>query len=343
MKHSFGSDNHSGIHPLIMQAIVNENKNFAVAYGEDNYTKGVLSQLENLLGGDCTAFFVLNGTGANVVALSCFINSYNSILAPSTAHINVDECGAPEKLSGSKIVPLFAENGKVSAQTVKGSLFGFGFQHHAQPKILSISQPTELGTLYTPEEIRELADLMHEHGGYLHMDGSRISNAAAYLNMPIKEFTADCGVDVLSFGGTKNGLLMGEAVVVFNNSTNAAEILPYVRKQATQLHSKSRFIAAQFEEYLKDDLYLKLANHSNSMAQYLAKELEPIECIKLSKKVESNAVFAILPLELSEELHKKHYFYVWDESINEVRWMCSFATTKEDIDNFVNDIKELLK
>lgn len=343
MKHSFGSDNHSGVHPNIMQAIVNENNNFAIAYGEDNYTKEVLSQLEEILGGDCTAFFVLNGTGANVVALSAFINSYNSILAPSTAHIYVDECGAPEKLSGAKIVPLSAIDGKVTPEIVKGSLFGFGFQHHSQPKILSISQPTELGTIYTPNEIKELAKLMHEHNGYLHMDGSRVSNAAAYLNIPIKEFTADCGVDVLSFGGTKNGLLMGEAVVVFNNSTNGAENLPYIRKQATQLYSKSRFIAAQFEAFLKDELYLQLARTSNAMAQYLAKELEAIECIKLSKKVESNAVFAIVPKELSEELLKRHYFYVWDEATNEVRWMCSFTTTKEDIDNFINDIKELLK
>lgn len=344
MQHSFGSDNHSGVHPLIMEAIVKENNNFAIAYGEDNYTQSILRKLENLLGGNCSAFFVFNGTGANVVALSCFVNSYNSILAPNTAHINVDECGAPEKLSGAKIIPLNAPNGKVSATEVKKGLTGFGFQHHSQPKILSISQPTELGTVYTPAQIKELADLMHSHNCYLHVDGSRISNAAASLKMPVKEFISDCDVDVLSFGGTKNGLLMGEAVIVFNRGdNNAADILQYVRKQTTQLYSKSRFIAAQFEAYLNDNLYLKLAQQANSMATYLSEQLSDIPQVKISKSVDSNSVFATIPTQLTEELLKKHYFYIWDEQINEVRWMCSFNTTKEDIDLFVQDVRKLVQ
>lgn len=358
MKHSFGSDNHSGVHPVIMEAIQKENNNFATAYGEDNYTKSVLEKLENLLGGDCTALFVFNGTGANIVALQGFLKSYNSVLAPVTAHINVDECGAVEKVSASRIVPLDAPDGKVTPEIVKKGLTGFGFQHHAQPKILSISQPTELGTNYTPEEIKELAELMHSHGCYLHVDGSRISNAAESLGLPIKEFIADCGVDVLSFGGTKNGLLMGEAVVVFHRPENTrpgqdglpmnylnkevAKTLQYYRKQTTQLYSKSRFIAAQFEAYLNNDLYLKLAGQSNGMAKYLAKSLEGIEEVTISKSVDSNAVFAIIPEWLGEELHKKHYFYVWDEDTNEVRWMCSFNTTKEDIDEFVADVKAII-
>ena len=306
MKHSFGSDNHSGVHPQIMDAIIRANNNFETAYGEDQYTKQVLKQLEDLLGGDCTAFFVFNGTGANIVALQGFLRSYNSVLAPITAHINIDECGAVEKVSSARIVPLEAPNGKVSPKEVIPALTGFGHQHNAQPKILSISQPTELGTTYTPEEIRELADLMHSHGCYLHVDGSRISNAAESLGLPIKAFTQDCGVD------------------------------------ATQLYSKSRFIAAQFEEYLKDGLYLKLAGASNSMARYLAESLKEIEEITISKSVDSNAVFATLPVWLSEELNKKHYFYVWDEQTNEVRWMCSFNTRKEDIDEFVADIKQII-
>ena len=358
MKHSFGSDNHSGVHPQIMDAIIRANNNFETAYGEDPYTRQVLKQLEDLLGGDCTAFFVFNGTGANIVALQGFLRSYNSVLAPNTAHINVDECGAVEKISSTRIVPLEAPNGKVSPKEVIPALTGFGFQHHAQPKILSISQPTELGTTYTPEEIKELADLMHSHGCYLHVDGSRISNAAESLGLPIKAFTQDCGVDALSFGGTKNGLLMGEAEVIFHRTENnlsdnygnpmnsqnieAAKNLQYLRKQTTQLYSKSRFIAAQFEEYLKDGLYLKLAGQSNSMARYLAESLAPIPEINISKSVDSNAVFAIVPTWLSEELNKKHYFYVWDETTNEVRWMCSFNTTKEDIDEFVADIKEII-
>ena len=358
MKHSFGSDNHSGVHPQIMAAIQNANENFETAYGEDKYTKEVLGKLETLLGGDCTAFFVFNGTGANIVALQGFLRSYNSVLAPATAHINVDECGAVEKISSARIVPLEATDGKVSPAQVKKGLTGFGHQHNAQPKILSISQPTELGTLYTPQEIKELADLMHSHGCYLHVDGSRISNAAESLGMPIKEFISDCGVDALSFGGTKNGLLMGEAVVIFHRPENtlpdnngipmnaqnmeAARNLQYLRKQTTQLYSKSRFIAAQFDEYMKNDLYLKLAGQSNNMAKYLAKSLEGIKEVTISKAVESNAVFATIPLWLSEELNKKHYFYVWDEETNEVRWMCSFNTKKEDIDEFVEDLKNII-
>ena len=358
MKHSFGSDNHSGVHPRIMAAILNANENFETAYGEDSYTKEVLNKLENILGGNCTAFFVLNGTGANIVALQGFLRSYNSVLAPVTAHINVDECGAVEKISSARIVPLDAPNGKVSPAEVKKALTGFGHQHNAQPKILSISQPTELGTLYTPEEIKELAELMHIHGCYLHVDGSRISNAAESLGLPIKEFISDCGVDALSFGGTKNGLLMGEAVVIFHRPENtlpdnngipmnaqnmeAARNLQYLRKQTTQLYSKSRFIAAQFDEYLKNDLYLQLAGHSNNMAKYLAKSLEGITEVTISKAVESNAVFAEIPVWLSEELNKKHYFYVWDEQTNEVRWMCSFNTRKEDIDEFVEDLKTII-
>lgn len=358
MKHSFGSDNHSGVHPQIMQAIIDANKEFETAYGEDKYTKEVLGRLEELLGGDCTAFFVFNGTGANIVALQGFLRSYNSVLAPASAHINVDECGAVEKISSARIVPLETTDGKVTPQQVKMGLTGFGFQHHAQPKILSISQPTELGTLYSPQEIRELADLMHSHGCYLHVDGSRISNAAESLGLPIKEFISDCGVDALSFGGTKNGLLMGEAVVIFHRPENtipdnngvpmnlqnmeAAKNLQYLRKQTTQLYSKSRFIAAQFDEYLKDGLYLKLAGQSNYMAKYMAKNLEGIKEVTISKPVESNAVFAIIPKWLCEELHKKHYFYVWDEQTNEVRWMCSFNTRKEDIDEFIADVKDII-
>ena len=345
MKHSFGSDNHSGVHPLIMEAIVKENNNFKSAYGDDPYTIGVLGKLEALLGGNCKALFVVNGTGANVVSLAAFVNSFNSILAPKTAHINVDECGAPEKFTGSKIIPLPSPDGKVTPEEVVKALTNFGEQHHSQPRILSISQPTELGTLYTAEEIKALADLMHSHNGYLHIDGSRISNAAAALGLPVKEFTADCGADVLSFGGTKNGLLMGEAVVVFNTGCHnalQADILKYIRKQATQLYSKNRFIAAQFDAYLTDDLYIKLASHSNAMAKYLEKLLKEIPQVQITQKVESNAVFAIIPKWLTDELLKKYYFYTWDEQTGEVRWMCSFNTQKENIEEFVADIKDLL-
>ena len=341
LKHSFGSDNHSGVHPLIMKAIEDINHDFNLAYGEDPYTEDVLRNLENLLGGNCKALFVFNGTGANAVALSTFCKTYNSILAPRTAHILVDECGAVEKLSGCKIVPLNCKDGKVTPKDVEAEL-EFGDQHHTQPAILSISEPTELGTLYSAAEIKTLADLMHKHGCYLHVDGSRIANAAAALKTPIKNFISDTGADVLSFGGTKNGLLVGEAVVVLNAKKNKifADSLMYYRKQATQLYSKNRFIAAQFEAYLKDDLYLKMASHSNAMAKYLEKRVKEVKCVKISKKVQSNAVFAILPVAVSTKLEKKHFFHVWDKATNEVRWMCAFNTQKSDIDIFIEDLKK---
>lgn len=344
MKHSFGSDNHSGVHPLVMEAIVRENTDFKVSYGQDSYTQSILNKLEELLGGNCKALFVLNGTGANVVAIAPFVRSFNAIIAATTAHINVDECAAPDKLTGAKIITLPHKDGKVSVDIVKQALIGFGDQHHAQPKILSISQPTELGTLYTPEEIKQLADLMHANNCYLHVDGSRISNAAASLNMPIKSFTADCSIDSLSFGGTKNGLMIGEAVVIFNaqhKNREYSEILQYVRKQSAQLYSKNRFIAAQFEAYLKDDLYLQMASSSNAMAKYLAGQLQQFPFIKVSRPVESNAVFAILDPALTAKLQEKYYFYVWDEFTGEVRWMCSFNTKKEDIDEFIGYIKKV--
>lgn len=340
MIHSFGSDNHSGAAPEIMQAISNANIDFAIAYGEDPYTKEAEEIFKRDFGPDTEVFFVFNGTGANILALNALTNSYNSIICADSAHINVDECGAPEKLTGCKLVAVPTVDGKVSVESVKRELKGFGFQHHSQPKVLSISQPTELGTLYTPKEIKALADLMHEHDGYLHVDGSRISNAAAALNMKIREFTSDLGVDALSFGGTKNGMLIGEAVVFFKKEP--ANNFLYMRKQAAQLFSKNRYIAAQFTEFLKDGLNIRLAAHSNSMAKYLASEVNKLPAVKISRPVETNGVFAILDKEVTEQLTKKHFFYIWDEETGEVRWMCSWNTTKENIDEFIKDLKTLL-
>lgn len=341
MKHSFGSDNHSGVAPVIMEAIINANNEFQVAYGEDEITERAIKEFKKVLGENAHPFFVFNGTGANIVSLKAMTSSFNSILCPESAHIYVDECGAPEKLTGCKLIPLPCINGKVTPETVKKELKGFGFQHHSQPKVLSISQPTELGTIYTPGEIEELAKLMHSYDCYLHIDGSRISNAAASLNMSIKSFTYDLGVDALSFGGTKNGLLIGEAVVFFREEL--AKNFVYIRKQAGQLFSKNRFIAAQFEAYLKDGNNIKLATESNNMAKYLEQELQSVPQIKISRPVDTNAVFAYVPKELCEKLRELHYFYVWDDDTNEVRWMCSFNTTKENIDIFIKDMKSLIK
>jgi len=349
-KCSFGSDNHSGVHPLILQAIEQANEGYCFGYGEDEYTEGVLKQIEALLGGDCKALFVLNGTGANVVSLASFLKPFSTILAPSCAHIIEDECGAVERFSSCRITPLPQEGGKVSPETVKDYLH-FGDQHKVQPTILSISQPTEFETLYTEDEIRTLANLMHLVGGYIHVDGSRISNAAAATGLSIKQMIAETGVDVLSFGGTKNGLLIGEAVVVFNLEKNKeiADNLMYIRKQATQLYSKNRFIAAQFEAYLKDDLYLKMADYSNKKAKYLEKKLKesPVmkKGVRFTQNVDTNGVYiSLAPLtdEQLDSLREKYIFYVWNEKIKEVRLMCSFKTKKEDIDNFVKDLEGLL-
>ena len=341
MKHSFGSDNHSAIAPEILEAIAMANQGFEVAYGEDPYTAKAEEIFREMFGPDASAFFVFNGTGANILCLKAMTDTFNSILCPETAHINVDECGAPEKLSGCKLIPLSHINGKVSAAVVRKELKGFGFQHHSQPKVLSISQPTELGTLYTKNEIQELAHLMHSVGGYLHIDGSRISNAAAAMKIPIREFTSDCGVDALSFGGTKNGIMIGEAVIFFRKEL--AENFLYLRKQASQLYSKNRFIAAQFIAFLSTGLNIKLATQSNEMAKYLYTQLKTIPAVIISRPVETNAVFAIIPQEVCSKLREKHYFYTWDEDSGEVRWMCSFNTTKEDIDLFIGDLKKITK
>lgn len=339
MNSSFGSDNHSGVHPLIMDAIVNANKGYNPAYGEEEYSEEILSQIESMFGGDSKAYFLFNGTGTNIFCLATMLHSSEAILCADTAHINVDECGAPEKFIGSKIVPLNHINGKIYPDEVNKHLIGFGFQHHSQPKVISISQPTELGTLYTTDEIKALADLIHSHNGYLHIDGSRISNAIAASGLTIKELTIDCGADALSLGGTKNGLLMGECALLFNKSLITRAL--YIRKQLTQLYSKHRFIAAQFEAYFKDDLNIKLANQGNKMAKYLSDELSSIPEIKISRPVESNAVFAYIPKKLYDNLIKNFYFYIWDENTMEVRWMCSYSTTKEDIDLFIKCIKEV--
>ncbi len=341
MKHSFGSDNHSGVHPDIMQSIISANNDFSIGYYEDDYSLSVIRKIEQLFGSNCSAFFVLNGTGANVLALSSLVHSTDAIICASTAHINVDECGAPDKFSGAKIVPIEHTNGKVSTDVVKKHLIGFGDQHHSQPKVLSISQSTELGTLYSVSEIKDLADLMHSYNGFLHLDGSRISNAAAALNVSLKEMTADVGVDCASFGGTKNGMLMGEVVIFFDEKQCDKTI--FLRKQMSQLYSKGRFVAAQFDTYINDSLYLKMASHSNEMAKYLSKRIQEIKSIKISRPVESNAVFAYIPKQLFKSISQKHFFYIWDEETMEARWMCSFNTQKEDIDQFIIDIKSIIK
>ena len=329
---SFGSDNNSGVHPEILQAIINANAGHAIAYGDDYYTKSAIKKFKTLLGNNIDVYFVFNGTGANVVGLSTITNTYNSVICAETAHINVDECGAPEKITGCKIIPLPTDNGKITIDLIKQHVKGFGFEHHSQPKVISITQATEFGTVYTPDEIEEITSFAHKHNMYVHVDGARICNAAASLNLDLKSITTDVGIDVLSFGGTKNGMMYGEAVIFFNK--NIANDFKYIRKQSTQLTSKMRYISAQFEALLSNNIWLKNAKHANMMAKLLADKIKDITKIKITQKVESNGIFAIVPKKYIPTIQQEFFFYFWNEDKSEVRWMTSYDTTEEDINKF---------
>lgn len=337
MAKSFGSDNHSGIHPRIIEAISKANIGHVPAYGDDEYTLKAQELFSQIFGRDVDTYFVFNGTGANVLSLLSGARSYSSIVCVDTAHINVDECGAPEKHLGAKLLTVKNYEGKLTVKSAKSQIHGFGFCHHNQPKFISITQATELGTIYSVEEIDALAELAHSYGMYLHIDGARIANAVASLGVSVEKMTQN--VDVVSFGGTKNGMMLGEAVIVINDELKSE--MQYKRKQLMQLCSKMRFIAAQYIEYFKDDLWLKLASHSNVMAKILAERLS--NHFTLTQSVQSNEVFVIMPKEVSEELMTRQLFYVWDEVTGEVRFVCSFDTTIEDIDNFMSDVTDVLK
>ncbi len=340
MKHSFGSDNHSGIHPAILKAVENANTAHQVAYGDDEYTAQVQTKFKQLFGEKTEAYFVFNGTAANVLCLKALTDSYHAVICASTAHINVDECGAPERITGCKLLSVDTPDGKLTPELVRPLLHGFGEQHHSQPKVISISQSTEYGTLYRPEEIKALADLAHAYDMYLHIDGARLANAAAALNLPFRAFTVDAGADALSFGGTKNGLMLGEAAVFFR--PELARNFLFKRKQHMQLYSKMRFIAAQFDAFLTNELYRDIASQANEKAQLLAKQIKrEAPKVHITQPVEVNAVFAVLPEEAIKPLQEKYCFYVWDEAKHEVRWMCSFNTTEADIDEFVQALKTL--
>ncbi len=335
----FASDNNSGVHPEVLNAISKANRGHVVGYGDDAYTKGAIDKFREVFGEKTDVFFVYNGTGANVIAIQALARPFNAVICPDTAHINVDECGAPEKISGCKLLPVETQDGKITVEGIQKYMHGFGFEHHAQPKIISITQATELGTVYSIGEIKKIADFAHSKGMYLHMDGARIANAAVSLNCSLKEMTVEAGVDVLSFGGTKNGLMFGEAVLFFNLDT---EVVKYIRKQTAQLHSKMRYTSAQFMAILSNDLWKRNAEHANQMAQKLAKKLSGIKEVEITQKVESNGVFAKVPKDIIEPLQKEFFFYVWNEERSEVRWMTSFDTQEEDIDRFVTLMKDLL-
>ena len=336
----FASDNNAGVHPEILKAIDEVNQGHVIAYGDDPYTAQAIDKFKEHFGNDIDVYFVFNGTAANVLGITALTRSFNSIICSDLAHLHVDECGAPEKYTGCKLLTVPSPDGKLTVEGIQGHLHGFDFEHHAQPKVVSITQVTEMGTVYRPEEIREIADLVHSYNMYLHMDGARLSNAAVSLNCGFRNITVEAGVDVLSFGGTKNGMMFGEAIVFFNK--NLTGDFKYIRKQGMQLGSKMRFISAQFNALLSNDLWRRNAKHSNDMAGYLEEKVKHIPGIKITQPVEANAVFAILPAESIPELQKQFFFYVWDETTSEVRWMTSFDTTKEDIDRFAQTLENIL-
>lgn len=337
---SFGSDNHSGVCPEVMEAILSANKDHALAYGDDEYTQRVESLFREYFGPEARVYLVFNGTGANVLSIDAMCRSHHAVICAETAHINVDECGAPQRIVGCKLLTLPTPDGKLTPALVRQHLHGFGFEHHSQPRAISIAQPTELGTLYTLDEIRALADLAHGHGMYLHVDGARLANAAVALGCSFKEMTVDCGVDCLSFGGTKNGMLMGESVVLFNPALDVD--IKYRRKQMSQLCSKMRFISAQFEAYLTTGAWRRNAEHSNRMAALLHERLHNVEGVKVVYPVQVNSVFAQLQREVWKSLLDHYFFYDWDEAADIVRWMCSFDTTEEEVEAFVETLKGLL-
>jgi threonine aldolase len=283
-------------------------------------------------------FFAYNGTGANVLGLSALVHSFNSIICSDLAHINVDESTAPEKFMGCKLVSIPTKDGKIYPDQIEEKIIRVDDQHHPQFKVISISQTTEYGTAYSVEEVRAISHVAKKHNLFLHMDGSRISNASVSLGKDFRQFTVDAGVDVLSFGGTKNGMMFGEAVLFFK--PELAQYFKYIRKQGMQLHSKMRFISAQFEALLTNDLWRKNAEHANRMAKLLEGELRKCN-VTITQSVDANGIFALLSPNVIEELQKEHFFYVWNEKTNEVRLMCSFDTTEEEIKNFGKKLKEL--
>ncbi len=343
MNKSFASDNWSGVCPEIMDALQQANLAHVEAYGEagDPYTQSAIQKFKALLGDNISVFFVYNGTAANVLGVKHLLRSYHAVVSAKSAHLNEDECAAPEKFIGTKILEIETEDGKIRPEQVAPFLSSIGFQHHAQPRIISISQVTEKGTIYQPEEIKALADFAHGHDMFLHMDGARVSNAAVALGKEIRSFTTDVGVDVMSFGGTKNGMMFGEAVVFFN--PELGKEFEYTRKQGMQLHSKMRFIAAQFDRFLTDELWKKNASHANKMADMLAARIRDFKRIKITQEVSANGVFVELPEAAIPKVQKDYFFHIWNENTHEVRLMCSWDTTKEDIEGFASVLEKAIE
>ena len=335
---SFASDNNAGVHPEVLEAIARANQGHVVAYGDDPYTRSAVAKFREHFGEGTEVFFTFNGTGANVLGLQALSRPYHAVLCSDYAHIYCDECGAPEKHTGCKLIPLPHQDGKITVEQVRRAYHGIGDQHHVQARVISITQSTEMGTVYQPEEIQGLARFAHERGMFLHMDGARIANAAVSLRQTLKQATRELGVDVLSFGGTKNGILGGEAVVFFNRALSSDFL--FLRKQGMQLASKMRFIAVQFEALLTNDLWKRSAEHANRLARVLEAEVRKIPQVRIVWKVEANGVFAQIPKPAIEKIKQQYIFYPWIEEEGIVRWMCSFDTTEEDVREFAKCVGE---
>ncbi len=317
------------------------NHGHVVGYGDDPYTRSAVAKFEEHFGPEIEVFFVFNGTAANVLSLSALARSYHAVICTEAAHIYTDECGAPEKFTGCKLIPIPAPDGKLTVESVQSAYHGIGDQHHVQPKVVAITQATEMGTVYALGEIKALCDFAHQHDMFVHMDGARIANAAVSLGQSLRQATRDLGVDVLSFGGTKNGLMGAEAVVFFDKKL--AENFLYLRKQGMQLASKMRFMAVQFETLLSDDLWRRSACHANQMAKLLEAEIRKIPRLEIVYPVQANGVFVRMPRKAIARVQERYFFYVWNEEQSVVRWMCSFDTTEEDILEFVKFVHQSLK
>jgi len=336
----FASDNNAGVHPDVLRAIAEANTGHVRAYGHDAYTEAAEAAFRAEFGAETSVFFVWNGTAANVLGLQAVTRPYNAVICAEGSHISVDECGAPERFTGCKLLTVSTRDGKLRPADLDALLTGLGDEHRVQPRVVSVTQATELGTVYRAGELRALADAAHVRGLLVHLDGARIANAAASLELPLRAVTADAGVDIVSFGGTKNGLLGAEAVL-FLNGLAVPEFM-YLRKQGTQLASKMRFLAAQLAALLRDELWRRNAAHANAMARRLAERVRELRRVRLTQPVEANGVFATIPPETIAPLQARRFFTVWNPGTSEVRWMTAWDTTEDDVDAFAADIREVV-
>ncbi|WP_035253875.1 low specificity L-threonine aldolase [Agrococcus lahaulensis] len=339
----FASDNYSGVHPEVLDAIAAANGGHQTAYGADAFTARLQEVVREHFGEAAEAFPVFNGTGANVLALQALLPRWGAVVSAKTAHINVDEGGAPERVGGIKLLTVPTPDGKLTPELIDLEAWGWGDEHRAQPLAVSITQSTELGTLYTADEIRAIADHVHARGMLLHMDGARLANAAVALDTPLRAFTTDAGVDILSLGGTKNGAMGAEAVVVLSaraSEQRVGEALVYLRKLNMQLASKMRFISAQLVALYDGDLWRRNAEHANAMAARLRAAVEDVPGVSFAYPTQSNGVFARLPEGVADRVRERFFFYDWDRAAREVRWMCTWDTTEDDVDALARAVRE---